>query len=87
MNRTSRKSTAWLASQAHCKRQSTFKHMPEQASFGESMRLNLERQRRIMAEKMDQIDELLRLIDDSEEVIEFAELMQKLQTNPGQQGQ
>ena len=91
MNRLSRKSTAWLLSQVHYKKQLNLHNrntrMPEQASFGESMVLNLRRQRNIMTDKIDQIDELLQLIDENEEVVQFAELMQKLQTNPAQQPQ
>jgi hypothetical protein len=78
-------------SQVHYKQQLNLHNrntrMPEQASFGESMVLNLRRQRKIMTDKIDQIDELLQLIDNSEGVVQFAELMQKLQTNPAQQPQ
>lgn len=87
MNRTSRKSTDWLLNREHCKRQSLHNnnHMSEQASFKESMVLNLTRQRAIFREKVDQIDDLLNLIDTNNSVSEFAELMQKLQTSPRQQ--
>lgn len=59
--------------------------MSQQASFKESMVLNLKRQRAIFSEKVDQIDDLLILINDNKSVSEFAELMQKLQTSPRQQ--
>lgn len=87
MNRTSRKSTDWLLSREHCKRQSlhNHNHMSQQASFKESMVLNLKRQRAIFSEKVDQIDDLLSLINTSNAVSEFAELMQKLQSSPRQQ--
>ena len=87
MNRASRKSTDWLLNREHCKRQSlhNHNHMSEQASFKESMVLNLRRQRAIFSEKCEQIDELLLLIQQNREVSEFAELMQKLQTSPRQQ--
>lgn len=87
MNRASRKSTDWLLSREHCKRQSLHNnnHMSEQASFKESMVLNLKRQRAIFSEKVDQIDDLLSLINTNKSVSEFAELMQKLQTSPRQQ--
>lgn len=92
MNRQSRKYMAWQTSQAlynqalklhNRNNHNGNNHMIEQ-SFEASLKRNLEQQRKVLQEKLNQIDQIIHLVNTESSVAEFAELMQKFQQQPGQ---
>lgn len=78
---------AWLQNLEHSRsarpKPQRKKHMG-QLTFAASLKLNLERQQKILAEKQEQLQDILDLIETTPKVVEFAELMQKFQQQPGQ---